>query len=114
MELKPTGEMIGDCAYVYLKDDPRQAEIAFTLAREFQGQGYASEAVTRLVAALFEDPHLHRIRANIDPANTASARVCRRLGMRFEGRFVESLWLRGEWVSEDWYAILRSEWVESR
>lgn len=30
--------------------------------------------------------------------------------MRHEGRFVESLWFKGSWASEDWYAILRQEW----
>lgn len=110
MELKPSGELVGDCAYQYLNQGRRQAEIGVTLAREFQGQGYAFEGLSCLLDALFADPALHRVRANIDPANSASANLCRRLGMRCEGRWIESLWLKGEWASEDWYAILRREW----
>jgi len=45
-----------------------------------------------------------------DPENTASGRLLRKVGMRHEGRFVESLWFKGGWASEDWYAILRQEW----
>ncbi|HVN54786.1 MAG TPA: GNAT family N-acetyltransferase [Anaerolineaceae bacterium] len=110
IELRATGEMIGDCMFVRLPEDERQAEIGFTLARAFQGQGYASEAVARLLDYLFSDLNLRRVRANCDPQNTSSARLLRRLGMRQEGHFIESLWLKGCWVDEDWYAILRIEW----
>ena len=110
MELKSTGEMIGDCAFYRLSEDPRQAEIGFTLARAFQGQGYAAEAVTRLLDYLFGGLGLHRVRANCDPENTSSARLLERVGMRHEGRFVESLWFKGRWAGEDWYAVLKREW----
>lgn len=111
--LKSTHEMIGDCAFFLLSHDPRQAEIAFTLARPFQGQGYASEAVACLLDYLFGALGLHRVRANIDPQNRASARLLERVGMRLEGQFIESLWFKGRWAGEDWYAMLRQEW-ESR
>lgn len=102
--------LIGDCAFCVLQEDPRQAEIGFSLARAWQGQGYMTEAVLRLLDYLFTDLKLHRVRANCDPQNEASARVLRRVGLRHEGRFIDSLWLKGGYVSEDWYAILRSEW----
>lgn len=111
VELKAGGEMIGDCAFTLLAEDERQAEIGFTLAPAYQGQGYAVEAVARLLDYLFADLALHRVRANIDPRNRSSARLLEKLGMRFEGRWVDSLWFKGGWVSEDWYAILRAEWL---
>ncbi len=110
MERKCSGETIGDCAFTILLEDPRQAEVAFTLARAYQGQGYATEALTRLLGYLFTELELHRVRANIDPDNRASARLLERVGMRHEGRFIDSLWLKGRYWSEDWYAILRGEW----
>jgi RimJ/RimL family protein N-acetyltransferase len=109
LELKATGEMIGDCAFLRLAEDNLQAEIAFTLARQFQGQGYAAEAVKCLMGYLFGDLKLHRIRANCDPDNIASSQLLQRVGMRHEGRFVESLWFKGYWAGEDWYAILSRE-----
>lgn len=110
LELKATCELTGDCAFQVLAEDPRQAEIGFTLAPGFQGQGYGTEAVSHLLGYLFQEFNLHRVRANCDPRNTASARLLKRVGMRHEGRFIESYWLKGEWVSEDWYAILRREY----
>lgn len=111
IELKATGKMIGDCAFQRLAEDHAQAEIGFTLARAFQDQGYATEAVMGLLGYLFEDLGLHRVRANCDPDNLASIQLLERVGMRHEGRFIESLWLKGNWVSEDWFAILECEWA---
>ena len=113
LERKEDGVLIGDCAF-HLSDDGRQAEIAFTLAPAFQGQGYAAEAVKRLLEALFSDPQLHRVIANVDPANTGSVNLLTRLGFRCEGRFHQSLWLKGAWVDEQWYALLREEWLAAR
>ncbi len=111
LELKAGGALIGDVAFQILEDG-RQAEIAYTLARACWGQGYASEALARLLDYLFGELDLHRVHANIDPANAASARLLTRAGMRHEGRFMESLWWKGHWADEDWYAILQSEWKE--
>lgn len=82
LELKATGEMVGDCAFIVLFEDSRQAELGFTLAREHQGKGYAREAVDKLLGYLFSDLRLHRVRANCDPENTNSRRLLERLGMR--------------------------------
>lgn len=114
LELKSTGEMIGDVVFQRLADSPEQAEIGFTLAPQFQGHGYAREAVSRLLEYLFCDLDLHRVRANCDPANTASARLLEGVGMRHEGRWLESLWIKGGWADEDWYAILQKEWKSQR
>ena len=108
--LKSSSLLIGDCAFTVLLEDSRQAEIGFTLAREHQGQGYAREAVEKLLEYLFTVLRLHRVRANCDPDNTSSGRLLQRVGMRHEGRFIESLWFKGAWVGEDWYAILDREW----
>lgn len=110
LELKSGGEMIGDVVFKVLAEDPRQAEIGFTLARAFQGHGYAAEAVKCLLDYLFGTLNLHRVRANCDPQNQSSIRLMEWVGMRHEGRFVESLWFKGRWADEDWYAILRREW----
>lgn len=110
IERKADQLLIGDCAFSVLAEDARQAEIGFTLARAYQGQGYATEAVGRLVDYLFADLGLHRIQANCDVANNASSSLMERLGMRREAHFVESIWFKGEWRSEYCYGLLRREW----
>jgi RimJ/RimL family protein N-acetyltransferase len=111
LELKDNGNLIGDCAF-HLSVDSRQAEIGMTLANSFQNRGYAAEAVKWLLGYLFGQLKVHRVFANIDPRNQAAIHSVEKLGLHHEGLFIQSLWLKGEWVDEDWYALLREEWVE--
>jgi len=112
IELKQGAPLIGDCAFHALANDARQAEIGFTLARSYQGQGYATEAVTRLLDYLFRDLGLHRVVASCDIDNLASARLLERVGMRGEAHFVENIWFKGAWGSEYLYALLQREWAD--
>jgi RimJ/RimL family protein N-acetyltransferase len=114
MQLRTSVQLIGDCAFCVLTDIPQQAEIGFTLAQCYQGHGYATEAVTRLLDYLFNDLKLHRVRAICDVENVASVRVLKRLGLRREGHLIDNVWFKGRWSSEYWYAILRSEWLVKR
>jgi len=110
MELKDESILIGDVAFVILKDSHRQAEIGMTLSRPFQGKGYGTEAVRELVRYLFDDLNVHRVIANCDPANFTAHHLLERVGFRQEGCFVDSLWYKGGWASELWFAILEREW----
>ena len=64
----------------------REVELGWVFSPEVAGQGYATEAA-RVVRDLALDAGAHRIVAELDPRNTASARLCARLGMREEARF---------------------------
>jgi RimJ/RimL family protein N-acetyltransferase len=110
IERKDSGRMIGDCAFKVMEDDPRQAEIGYTLARDAQGQGFASEAVTALLTWAFPTFNLHRVIAIVDVENTASVAVLERLGLRREAHFRQNIWFKGAWGDEYVYAILRDEW----
>jgi len=112
VSLRSTRELIGDCAARTDADDPRQAEIGFTLAPEHQGMGYATEAARTLLGYLFGERAKHRVSASCDARNTASARVLERLGMRLEGHLRESTWAKGEWTDDLLFAVLDREWAQ--
>jgi RimJ/RimL family protein N-acetyltransferase len=114
IEVKESRRMIGDCAFHVFEEDGQQARIGFTLARKFQGQGYATEAVLCLLSYLFETLKLHRVSAICDAENIASARVLEKVGMRREAAYIENIWFKGAWRSEFEYAILFEEWVKRR
>jgi RimJ/RimL family protein N-acetyltransferase len=108
--LQQTDRLIGDCAALVLAEDPRQAELGFTLAPAQQGHGYASEAVRRLLDYLLVERGKHRVRASCDDRNTRSAALLERVGMRREGHLLESTWFKGEWTNDLLYAVLRRDW----
>jgi RimJ/RimL family protein N-acetyltransferase len=112
--LRGRDRLIGDCAAQVRADDPRQAEIGFTLGPEHHGQGYATEAVRRLLHYLLVERDKHRVVATCDDRNTRSAAVLERVGMRREGHLLESTWFKGEWTNDLLYAVLRHEWPAGR
>ena len=103
------GVLVGDIG-VGLHENQMQAEIGYTLATAHQGRGYATEAVRRVVAHLFEERGLHRVAAECDPRNERSARLLTRLGFRQEGHRVRSTWMKGEWTDELLFGLLGTEW----
>ena len=112
VERKTEPGLIGDCVFRIQASDPEQAEIGFTLSPGHQGQGYATEAVERLLAHLFLDRRLHRVTAICDAENLRSARLLARVGMRREGHLIENIRFKGRWGSEFLYAIRADEWKD--
>ena len=91
--------------------DGRQAEIGWVLAPDMQGLGYATEAANALVRVAFEELGVHRVWAQLDGENTASARICERLGMRREAYFERGSWFKERWTDLAVYAIRADEWA---
>ncbi len=110
VELKSEGALIGDLMFHVASQDGQQGEFGVTFARPYQGQGYATEALRRLLAYAFEELHLHRVIARLDTRNIRSAKLMERLGMRREAHFLQSFFIKGGWTDEYWYAILSEEW----
>ncbi len=101
-------ELIGD-VYVGIDEDAATITIGYSLATAHQGCGYITEAVGTVVDALLQHASVHRFVATLDPTNAASARVLESTGFRYEGRTKESALIRGEWLDDDCYALLRSD-----
>jgi RimJ/RimL family protein N-acetyltransferase len=108
--LQGSGELIGDVSLWCEAGNRQQAEIGFVLHPDFQGHGYASEAMSLLVRLGFEELGLHRIIGRCDARNISSSQLMERLGMRREAHFRESELIKGEWCDELIYAILANEW----
>lgn len=102
--------LIGDVALKVDADEPREAEIGFTLSPAEQGKGYATEAVEGLLGYAFGTLHLHRIIAITDALNEPAASLLERVGMRREAHFVENTFFKGSWGSEVLFAVLDREW----
>lgn len=109
IELRATGEVLGECALFNVHETCRRAEIGFSLKRTHWGRGYTSEAAAALVGHAFGTLDLRRIEADIDPRNAASARVLERLGFVREGLLRER-WMVGDEVSDSaLYGLLKRE-----
>jgi len=111
IHLQDADKLIGDVGIHFIADDSRQVEVGFTVAHDYQGMGYGSEAVTGVLDFLFVSLQKHRVFASVDPRNRPSVALLKRVGMRQEAQFRESLWFKGEWVDDMVFAVLKSEWL---
>jgi ribosomal-protein-alanine N-acetyltransferase len=86
--LKEDDRYIGRCGlYPHIRGEdkvPGEAALGFYLAREFWGQGFASEAGRAFVDFGFDELKLARIVTMVDERNAASVRVLEKLGFTLE------------------------------
>ena len=111
LEDRASGTLVGDLALHVDAEEPRQAEVGFSLATDQQGHGYATEALTAFLGWAFETFGLHRVIAVTDALNAPSAALLERVGMRREAHFHENIFFKGAWGSELLFAVLEREWA---
>ncbi len=82
---KETGKFIGRCGLLpWNIDGQSEVEVAYTIARDYWGQGLATEAAQAILNYGFEVLKLPRLIARIEPENIASQKVAEKIGMTFE------------------------------
>jgi RimJ/RimL family protein N-acetyltransferase len=86
------------------------AEIGYVFSPAHAGRGLATEAARALVDLAFGPFGCHRVHADLDPRNTASARLCERLGMTHEAHLRQDWWDGSGWTDSAVYGLLRDEW----
>jgi ribosomal-protein-alanine N-acetyltransferase len=104
------GELIG---HVGLWPDlvNRHAEVGYAIARPRWGQGFATEAVSAVVNAVFTTTDLERVYARADIRNVASRRVLVKVGMDQVGEVRDNRVVHGLRVDDAFYAVLKSDWT---
>lgn len=116
---RDSGRVVGTASLFKVDPGNRRAEIGYALAAGQQGTGLMHEALQALVSlafdhtpgAPFDDLLLHRLEADIDPRNSASARALTRLGFRLEGLLRERWQVAGEVSDSGIYGLLRPDWL---
>jgi [ribosomal protein S5]-alanine N-acetyltransferase len=92
----------------------QSAYLGYYLGAAFAGQGYMSEALALMLREAFGELRLHRIEANIQPANRASIALVRRAGFQQEGYSPRYLKLGGRWRDHERWALRIEQWRARR
>ena len=101
--------VLGDIA-IWLEDGTEsKAEIGWVLDPAAGGHGFATEAAIAMLNAAFDHYGLHRVFAQLDARNTASAKLAERIGMRQEAHLRQDWWSKGEWTDTLVYAMVSSD-----
>jgi [ribosomal protein S5]-alanine N-acetyltransferase len=97
-------DLIGDIG-LFLGADGQEAEIGFTLARAWQRQGLAAEAVQAAIRLVFDCSGAQRLRAITDARNLPSIGLLRRVG--FTHVETHDTMFRGEPCTEWVFRLVR-------
>ena len=89
----------------------RSAYLGYYAFPPHVGRGYMSEGLRLVLGRAFGELGLHRVEANIQPENTASLALVRRLGFRREGFSPRYLKIAGRWRDHERWALLAEEWA---
>ena len=110
------GRVVGDVVLILVGGEspsgttPSIGEVGWSFHPDCGGRGLATEAARALVGLAFGHYRLHRVKAQLDARNTASARLCERLGMTREAHLRQDWWSKGEWTDTLVYGLLADEW----
>jgi ribosomal-protein-alanine N-acetyltransferase len=88
----------------------KSAFVGYGGVAEFAGQGYMTEAMRLLLREAFTRLGLHRLEANIQPANLASIALAKRCGFELEGFSPRYLKIGGRWRDHERWAIREETW----
>ncbi len=89
----------------------RLAAVGYGVHGGIRGAGLAPTSVSSVLNSAFDCyPELRKIRAHTDPRNTASHRVLEKLGFALEGVLRKNQYVKGEFVDEAIYGLLREDW----
>ena len=89
----------------------QNAYLGFWAAAEFTGQGYMTEGLRLVLRYTFMTVKLHRLEANVQPANESSKALIKRCGFRYEGFSPRYLKIGGRWRDHERWALLREDWL---
>lgn len=103
--VKESDELIGDVGLNFLENE--MVEVGCTINKCRQGKGYATEALRSTIDFLFSQVDKQKIKASVDPRNIASIALIEKLGFKKEAHYKKSFFLRGEWVDDVIYGLIR-------
>jgi RimJ/RimL family protein N-acetyltransferase len=101
--------VIGDVQLWFTNAEHRIAEVGWVLDPAYGGRGLASEAVEAVLGLGFTTYALHRVSAQMDARNEASARLAQRVGMQPEAHLRQDWWSKDKWTDTLIYGALATD-----
>jgi [ribosomal protein S5]-alanine N-acetyltransferase len=86
---RTSGGVIGTCGFKGPPGADGMVEIAYGIAPEHQGKGYATEAAAALVSYAFSNAQVCLVRAHTLPEPNASTRVLTKCGFQHVGEVID-------------------------
>jgi len=89
----------------------RSGYLGYGAFRSHTGRGLMTAGLAAVVSDAFTSLGLHRLEANIQPDNSASLNLVKRLGFQREGFSPRYLLIDGQWRDHERWAVLAEDWA---
>jgi [ribosomal protein S5]-alanine N-acetyltransferase len=109
---KDSAQALGTALLFRWEPTSARAELGYVLGRAHWGRGLMQEGLAALIGFAFDGLQLHRLEAEVNPANTASLALLQRLGFVREGVLRERWAPKGQHHDVVAHGLLRREWVK--
>ena len=100
-----TNQLMGAIGLGYNRNH-HHGEVGYWLGEPFWKQGYASEALKRVIEWAFNEQQYHRIFARHFLFNQASRKVMEKAGLTYEGTMVDHMLKDGKYITLDCLSII--------
>lgn len=102
--------LVGSIGVTQFLERTKTAQIGYCIGQRWWHQGITSEALSAVIAYLFERTPVQRIAAWHDPRNPYSGSVMRKCGMTYEGMLRQADWNNQGICDVCHYSLLRGEY----
>ncbi|HSK13730.1 MAG TPA: GNAT family protein [Phnomibacter sp.] len=99
-------ELLGACGFNNWSQKHNHAEIGYWLLPPYQRKGIMSEAIPAIMQHAYNEMHLHRITAIVEPENIGSIWLLEKMGFAQEGLFKDAEYKNGKYIDILQYAII--------
>ncbi|MBC3873400.1 GNAT family N-acetyltransferase [Undibacterium flavidum] len=99
-------QILGTCGIYEIDTYNSNADIGYWLLPEHWGLGIMHECLLSVLRFAFDELQLHRLEAEIEPANIASAKLVQKLGFEWEGRRREVARREDAFLDLNYYALI--------
>ncbi len=101
--------VIGTISLFNFHQESKRAEIGYILGRSYWGYGFMTEVLIKIIDYSFFELDLNRLEADIDPDNSASAKLLKKLGFSLEGRLKQRWIVNGNVSDSEIYGLVRGD-----
>lgn len=106
-------KLIGTIALQYWNKSSNCIELGADLLPEYWEQGLAYEFTKPAIDFAFDKLNINRLELRCNPSNIASVKVAKKIGMTYEGRLRQYVFVKGRgYDDEAVYSILKSEHLD--
>lgn len=105
--LEDNEKLVGDVSlYHIFRGSLQKCLIGYSLDKQYNGRGYATEAVSLAVEFAFNKLQLHRVEAGVMLSNIGSMRVLEKAGFHREGIEQKGVKINCQWEDHQILAII--------